>query len=621
MRGVNQNIIFAPMSLAVCLSQNLHWQRMAAVCSLLLVLFVAQPHAARAENVDSLEQMLQRPEQDTTRVMSLLKLCFHYEALDPQKALPYAREALALAEGLDYAKGIGWGYFRIGLTHFYANRPQQGLDSLEIAKGVFANRGRRDHVSTTLLKMGLCYVAQGHYEKATDTYFEAIDLREQLNDSAGVAWAQMYLASGIFHRINDYENTIKYAEQAAVYFERHDDSRGLTGAYTVLANAYDLGKQYEQALDYQKRVQAMFHKHGHARLEAGILFNMGLTNKKMGNFKEAQRYLERALIVSDSTHFLSCAVKCLNNLGSVYQKTGNAEKGLVYLRRGIHLADSLHDGSALEQGQLMLSNVYRDMGRFEDALDLYVKYANLHDSMYHNKTEINIRELETRYETKAKEAEIQRKSQELQFLKETQKTQTILYVAGIVCLLLLLVIVVLLLKQSRMRQRQEEVLHLAAMAQSMQERDDLEHSMQYKNQQLVSYALQLTQKNEKITTLQQSLGELKESMADDVSKNKLEQLSRQIDLDQSLNSDWEVFKTYFEQVHVGFFKHLKTNYPVLSGNDLRLCAFLKLNMTTKEIANVLGMPPKSVEIARYRLRKKLNLTKGDKLSDFILNIS
>ena len=608
------------MLLTLRFYKHIPWRFSLLVAVLTLGCISAFQQPLRAENVDSLEQMIQRPEHDTIRVMSLLKLGFHYEALDPDKALPYAREALMLAEELAYPRGIGWGYFRIGMAHFYGNRPKEGLDSLYLAKDYFQERGRQEHVATTLLKIALCLTELEMNEDAAAICFEAIQIREELMDSAGVAWAKLYLASRVFMPIREAEMMLEYGLQSLAYFERNNDLRGMIATYTTLSNAYDVMEDYEKSLEYHFKVKELYGKFHHHRLEAGVTFNIGRCYMKLGKTEEALQNLQEALALADSIHFLTCSVKCLNSLGQLYSEGGNPKKGINYLSTGLRIADSLSDFSAMENAHFRLSNAFKETGNFEKALDHYVSYASLRDSIHHSETEMDVRKLEALYQTEKKEAALKEKSHELQLLQKDKREQTILFVAGIACLLLVLVIVLLLLKQSRQRQRQEEAFHLAEMNKKERDREEMEQSMQYKNQQLVSYALQLTQKNEKIVTLQRSLGELKSTMDDEASRDKVDQLSRQIDLDQSLNSDWEVFKTYFEQVHVDFFKHLKANYPVLSGNDLRLCAFIKLNMTTKEIANVLGMPPKSVEIARYRLRKKLHLDKGENLMDFILNL-
>jgi FixJ family two-component response regulator len=88
----------------------------------------------------------------------------------------------------------------------------------------------------------------------------------------------------------------------------------------------------------------------------------------------------------------------------------------------------------------------------------------------------------------------------------------------------------------------------------------------------------------------------------------------------NLDKDWENFKIHFEQVHNNFFDHLKSKFPDLNSNDLKLCALLKLNLDTKQIATVMDISPESVKVARSRLRKKLQLEQSENLSSFITHV-
>lgn len=83
---------------------------------------------------------------------------------------------------------------------------------------------------------------------------------------------------------------------------------------------------------------------------------------------------------------------------------------------------------------------------------------------------------------------------------------------------------------------------------------------------------------------------------------------------------WEDFEIRFQQVYTGFYKKLNTDYPDLTPNELRLCAFFRLNMTTKEIAAITYQSANSIVVARYRLRKKLGMEKEENLVSFLSKI-
>ena len=93
-----------------------------------------------------------------------------------------------------------------------------------------------------------------------------------------------------------------------------------------------------------------------------------------------------------------------------------------------------------------------------------------------------------------------------------------------------------------------------------------------------------------------------------------------IDKNLKKNDDWELFKEAFNNADRKFMKKLKKAHPKLTPNDIRLCAYLRLNLSSKEIAPLLNISPRSVEIKRYRLRKKMNLSHDDNLVNYILKL-
>jgi DNA-binding CsgD family transcriptional regulator len=99
-----------------------------------------------------------------------------------------------------------------------------------------------------------------------------------------------------------------------------------------------------------------------------------------------------------------------------------------------------------------------------------------------------------------------------------------------------------------------------------------------------------------------------------------QQLVKMVNRHFEQNNSWDDFNLYFESVNKNFYTRLKQIYPEISANDLKICALIKLNLSIKEMASILNISPDSVKTARYRLRKKLQMTADDNLTDFILSV-
>ena len=128
--------------------------------------------------------------------------------------------------------------------------------------------------------------------------------------------------------------------------------------------------------------------------------------------------------------------------------------------------------------------------------------------------------------------------------------------------------------------------------------------------------MNIVRKNELLEKVEQELLQL----PNDLGKSAYQKLHRLIERNLSSDKDWRVFEANFNQVHEGFLKKLLTQYPNLSKGDLKLAAFLRMNLSSKEIAGFLNITVQSVELKRHRLRQKINLPPDKSLSEFIMQV-
>lgn len=143
--------------------------------------------------------------------------------------------------------------------------------------------------------------------------------------------------------------------------------------------------------------------------------------------------------------------------------------------------------------------------------------------------------------------------------------------------------------------------------------DKLRHDIESKNRELGISTMSLIKKNEFLNTIKKEL-----KKAEGLSHVK--QVVKIIDKNLNNTDDWNLFEEAFNNVDKNFLKKIKTEHPSLTSNDLRLCAYLRLNLSSKEIAPLLNISSRSVEVKRYRLRKKLELSHDVSLTDYLLEV-
>ncbi len=155
----------------------------------------------------------------------------------------------------------------------------------------------------------------------------------------------------------------------------------------------------------------------------------------------------------------------------------------------------------------------------------------------------------------------------------------------------------------------------------LEDKDKLEEDVIHKSKELVNYTMLLAKKRELIIEMQYELKDLRNKARNELVRSKLQDLSRRIELNLKDEQYLQLFESNFERVHQNFFNELKCKFPDISQRELRLSAFIKMDLSNKEIASILNISVRGVETARYRLKKKLNIDADEQLSSFLEKIS
>ncbi len=150
--------------------------------------------------------------------------------------------------------------------------------------------------------------------------------------------------------------------------------------------------------------------------------------------------------------------------------------------------------------------------------------------------------------------------------------------------------------------------------------ENLEAEIEYKNAELASTAMNLVQKKEFLLKLTEELNKLNKPGKETVDTSELKKIIRSLASEEKLDEEWKQFSIHFNNVHTNFLITLKNAHPNLNAHELKLCAYLRMNLTSKEIAQLLSISVRGVEISRYRLRKKLQLQPKEDLFQFLLNL-
>ncbi len=150
--------------------------------------------------------------------------------------------------------------------------------------------------------------------------------------------------------------------------------------------------------------------------------------------------------------------------------------------------------------------------------------------------------------------------------------------------------------------------------------ENLRTEIEHKSKELANSTISMVKKNEFLMELKDIIHHHKEQLGSRYPDKYYTSLIEKIDMNISSHDDWKLFETNFERAHEQFLTKLKTQFTDLTPGDLKLCAFLRMNLSSKEIAPLLGISVRGVENHRYRLRKKLELENDDNLTDFLMHL-
>ena len=167
-------------------------------------------------------------------------------------------------------------------------------------------------------------------------------------------------------------------------------------------------------------------------------------------------------------------------------------------------------------------------------------------------------------------------------------------------------------EQLRLEKREREIIRLR--------NDKLRDEVRFKSKELASSTMAIIRKNEFLLDLKNIVRKQKNELGSRYPDKYYNYLNNKIDENISSRDDRQIFENNFERAHEQFFQKMKNKYPDLTSSDLQLCAYLRMNLSSKEIAPLLGISIRGVENHRYKLRKKLNLDPEDSLTDVMLSV-
>lgn len=473
----------------------------------------------------------------------------------------------------------------------------------DFAKGLeYARKGyeyavKKEHQERQILflhRIGNAYLFIGNYQRALEHYFKGLKLLEK-NPNYYMQFALYNNIGGCYDRIHQYDLALEYQFKALELFNSYkqtfDDKVNKanlqTQIYNNIGNNYEVTNDNKKALQYYSKA-IMVKGPVEARSLAQVHNNLGKLHHKMGDYEQAKSHLQKGLKIRLEMQDQIEVIKSYINIANLHAEKGNMDSTLVMLNLAKPLVDMSNSLELNTMHNYAWFTYYANQGKFKMALDNHIRYEAYKDSLMNQQSLKEISNLEAQQKIDVIEGEYKLQLQKDQF-------QLRMLIFGLIAIVIVAALMVILFNNQRKRMQLEK--------------DNLEKDLDYRNKEMATNVMYLVRKNELINNVAKRLLNLKENLKD---QNRGPVSSIIYELQTEVDKEvWKEFEMRFQQVHSNFYDNLRDSHPDLTPSEERLCAFLRLNMSSKEIASITHQNAKSIEVARARLRKKLNLTGTD----------
>ena len=582
---------------------------MKRILTYILILSVTLSLQSQELPADSLEDALLREHSIGRKVDLQIQLLEIYMRRDPDKATILGREALQLAESVNDNERKGLVYLLLGDLAMQQDSIDLAEYDYQEAIRLLSGTGSRASLIKARLSLGNRYTEKEDYPAAMDQYLNGIRLAEEYGITDQLA--NLYNNLGVIYiNMNNTGKALELYTLALDNFEKLQDTLNIAGTTTNIGSIYMQLGNYDIARQYYNNGLALFEQFGSGPGQAHALFKLGLLAEEENKYTGAIRNLKKSLEVQDSTDRIAGGAKGMfraetfAHLGACYFETGMIDSAEPYLQEAYELSIKNHQFSLISLTAGYLSKISQQREDYPEAIRLLRISSDYTDSLYNQENVRKLTQLEMQYqfESQLKQARLEKELEEQQ-----RKRNALVYTFITAGLLLGVVIVVLLLRLEKNKKKKLAI-----------ERAALSEKLDHTNKELTTYVMYLLRKNELILSI---IEKLKKARIEATRENKLviAELISELQSDADALS-WKEFEVRFQEVHTDFYNKLHARFPDLSNNEIRLCAFFRLHMTSKEIAAITYQSLNSIKVARYRLRKKLKLNQDEDLISFLAGI-
>ncbi|MFT6841978.1 MAG: tetratricopeptide (TPR) repeat protein/DNA-binding CsgD family transcriptional regulator [Psychroserpens sp.] len=567
-----------------------------------------------ASKIDSLNQVLVKADvENINKINSYLELTkiFIHKNLDLSKI--YAEKGKLLAEKSSNHKMTANFLIELARIKEVQNEIEESIAFLNKAAKLYENKDEDNTYLTVCNYQGMYYEMLSNYDKSIEKYLLGLKLSITLNN-------RMYEAvfldnlSQVYSKANQFEKSLASILEAIAIYKVIGNKNQYFQAQIYAGNSYiKLGK-YDLAKEHLNKAKEFFTKINDHILLADIYAALGKISVIAENQDEALELFLiaqfHALKMRDYNGEQNYKLALINNsLGNTYLYFKSYKKAIEVLKVSEEIGKKIKSIEVLKNSYKGLVLSYMELKKTDSASHYLNLFIPANDSLLAEQYNDKIDAINYDYQLDSEKYNFEIEKKLIVNQKRNQKIFFVLIFSILSLIVLTLVFLRYILKtkyQKSVFQRQNLKL----------EKEKLTIELEKKEQELTVSILNLVERNEFISKL---WGSLKDLSFDPITSNEIQKIIKTITINDSKKL-WAEFEFRYVQNNKNFFEKIERVAPNLSSGERRLIALIRLNFSTKEISTITYQSPHSIKIARYRLRKKLYLSKNQNLIAYISSL-
>ncbi|WP_223032155.1 tetratricopeptide repeat protein [Hanstruepera marina] len=498
---------------------------------------------------------------------------------------------------------------------------QNNLDSAKVyysqARNIYRKTDSLFAYTQNTMRLGNINLAQNNHIEALKIYQECLSVSNENNFKSLIP--HLYNNIGlVYKQIEDFDDAKNNFQEAyKLFLENNDEPNSVYPLYNIALIESIVGND-EDAINRYLNLTTYHLKTENWVSLASVYNSISEIYLKNEDYNRAKEYLEMALnAIEDKRDSFNTGpssfyeASIYTNAAELYFKEGEIDLAKKYASKGIKLSKENSYKLNIFKSAKILAEIYDNENEVDSSLlyyKIYIDFNNQYQDEYDVKQLTKLK-MQNEFDEILRQNEIDRIYQEAEY-----KNRELRYI-GVAGFSVLLAVILILLyinqknKNAKLKLKEENLLL---------EKKKLNQDLEYKKKELASNMMFLMEKNEFITSISKKLIELKPDAKKD-NKDLIQQIINEIRQNSSTKM-WEEFEIRFKEVHKDFYNELHKTHPDLTLNEVKICAFLRLNMSSKEISAITHQSVKSINMARFRLRKKLHIDRDENLIAYLKSL-